>query len=80
MVLILAVYKLRHYLLTIMVHLISRPDPLKCIMSGPSIQGRISKWTVLSEFNIHYIPQHAIKGQDFVDFLAAHLIPDGSPL
>lgn len=35
--LVFALQKLRHYLLTTMVHLISRADPLKYIMSHPSI-------------------------------------------
>lgn len=79
--LIFALQKLRHYLLTTMVHLISRADPLKYIMSGPSVQGRISKWIVLlSEFDIHYVLQRVVKGQAFADFLAAHPIPNGSPL
>lgn len=47
-----------------MVHLISRVDPLKYIMSRPYIQGSIAKWNVLlSKFDIHYIPQQAVKGQ-----------------
>lgn len=54
--LIFTLQKLRHYLLTTMIHLISRANPLKYIMSCPSVQGRIAKWTVLlSEFDIHFV-------------------------
>lgn len=45
--LIFALQKLRHYLLTTTVYLISRASPLKYIMSHPFVQGRITKWTVL---------------------------------
>lgn len=79
--LIFALKKLRHYLLTTTVHLISRVNPLKYIISQPSIQGHITKWTILlSEFDIHYIPQGVVKGQALVNFLASHLIPNDSPL
>lgn len=72
---------MRHYLLSTIVHLISQADPLKYIMSHPSVQGCIAKWTILlSEFNIHYVPQHTVKGQALADFLAAHPIPDNSTL
>lgn len=32
------------------------------------------------EFDITYVPQKAIKGQGMADFLAAHPIPENSPL
>lgn len=79
--LVFTLQKLRHYLLTTSVHLISRADPLKYIMSPPSVQGHIAKWTILlSEFDIHYIPRRIVKGQALIDFLASHLVPDNSPL
>lgn len=41
----------------------------------------IGKWAVLMmEFDITYVPQKAIKGQALADFLAAHPLPDDSPL
>lgn len=55
--LVFALQKLRHYLLTTLVNLILRANPLKYIMSRPSAQGCIAKWTILLlEFDIHYIP------------------------
>lgn len=79
--LVFVLQKLRHYLLTTIVHLISWANPLKYIMSHPLVQGRIAKWTVLlSELDIHYVPQRAVKGQALADFLATHPILDDSPL
>lgn len=78
--LIFILQKLRHYLLTTMIHLIPRANPLKYIMSHTLVQGHIAKCIVLLlKFNIHYVPQRAVKGQVLADFLATHLVPNGSP-
>jgi ribonuclease HI len=43
--------------------------------------GRLGKWAVfMMEFDITYVPQKAVKGQALADFLAAHPVPDDSPL
>jgi hypothetical protein len=34
----------------------------------------------MMEYDITYVPQNAIKGQALADFLAAHPLPDDSPL
>ncbi|KAG9458863.1 hypothetical protein H6P81_003371 [Aristolochia fimbriata] len=74
--LIFAIQKLRHYLLAHSTNLISRADPLKFIMSRPVLSGRLAKWALLlSEFEINFIPQKAIKRQGLVNFLADHPIP-----
>ncbi|KAG9458280.1 hypothetical protein H6P81_002788 [Aristolochia fimbriata] len=74
--LIFAVQKLRHYLLAHSTNLISRADPLKYIMSQPILSGRLAKWTLLlSEFEINYVPQRAIKGQALANFLVDHPVP-----
>ncbi|KAG9454383.1 hypothetical protein H6P81_007287 [Aristolochia fimbriata] len=53
--------------------LISRADPLKYIMSRPILSGRLAKWSLLlSEFEINFVPQRAIKGQALANFLADH--------
>ncbi|XP_020084900.1 uncharacterized protein LOC109707778 [Ananas comosus] len=79
--LIFAVKKLRHYMLEHKIHLISRVDPLKFLMTRLVLTGRLAKWAViLLEFDITYVPQKATKGQALADFLAAHPIPDDSPL
>ncbi|KAG9458351.1 hypothetical protein H6P81_002859 [Aristolochia fimbriata] len=68
--------KLRHYLLAHSTNLISRADPLKFIMSRPMLFGWLAKWALLlSEFEINFIPQKAIKGQGLANFLADHPIP-----
>jgi RNase H-like domain found in reverse transcriptase/Reverse transcriptase-like len=79
--LIFAVKKLRHYMLAHKIVLISKVDPLKYLMTRPMLTDRLAKWTIiLTEFDITYTPQKAIKGQALADFLAAHPIQDDSPL
>ncbi|KAG9446056.1 hypothetical protein H6P81_012184 [Aristolochia fimbriata] len=56
--------------------LISRADQLKYIMSRPILSGRLAKWALLlSEFEINFVPQRAIKGQALANFLADHPVP-----
>ncbi|KAK2980357.1 hypothetical protein RJ640_014530 [Escallonia rubra] len=56
-------------------------DPLKYILSRAVLSGRIAKWVViLQQFAIEYVEQKAVKGQALADFLAAHPIPDVTPL
>ncbi|KAG9446513.1 hypothetical protein H6P81_012641 [Aristolochia fimbriata] len=70
---IFAIQKLQHYLLAHSTNLISRADPLKYIMSRPILSGRLAKWALLlSEFEINFVPQRAIKGQALANFLADH--------
>ncbi|XP_028060408.1 uncharacterized protein LOC114264016 [Camellia sinensis] len=79
--LVFALQKLKHYVLEHEVKLISRADPLKYILSRPILSGKIAKWAViLQQFAIEYVLQRAVKGQALADFLAAHPIPDDSPL
>ncbi|KAG9458562.1 hypothetical protein H6P81_003070 [Aristolochia fimbriata] len=73
--LIFAIQKLRHFLLAHSTNLISGRS-LKFIMSRPMLSGRLAKWALLlSEFEINFIPQKAIKGQGLANFLADHPIP-----
>ncbi|KAK3023355.1 hypothetical protein RJ639_042753 [Escallonia herrerae] len=37
-------------------------------------------YMAMEKFNIEYVPQKAVKGQDLADFLAAHPVLDDSPL
>ncbi|KAG9442520.1 hypothetical protein H6P81_018374 [Aristolochia fimbriata] len=69
--LVFAIQTLRHYLLAHSTNLISRADPLKYIMSRPILFGRLAKWALLlSEFEINFVLQRAIKGQALANFLA----------
>ena len=55
--LMFAVKKLRHYLQAHTVHLISRADPLKYLMSKAVLSERLAKWALLlQEFDITYVP------------------------
>ncbi|XP_058086444.1 uncharacterized protein LOC131233669 [Magnolia sinica] len=56
-------------------------DPLKYLFEKPALKGRIAKWQLLlSEFDITYVTQKAIKGQALADHLAVHSLPDYEPL
>jgi cobalamin biosynthesis protein CbiG len=45
------------------------------------LSGRMAKWAMfLSQFDIVFIPQKAMKGQALANFLAAHYIPDDFPI
>ncbi|XXG68721.1 hypothetical protein AAC387_Pa06g1742 [Persea americana] len=76
------VQKLRHYLLSNTVYLISRINLLKVLVTKVgSLNARLAKWSILlSQFDIRYVPQKAIKGQALADFLAEHPLPKDSPL
>jgi ribonuclease HI len=79
--LVFAAQKLRHYILEHTIHLVSRADPLRHILSKMTLSGRLSKWAMfLSKFHIVFVPQKAVKGQALANFLAAHPIPDDFPI
>jgi len=53
------------------VTLISKVNPLKYLMTRPMLTGRLARWAIiLTEFDIVYAPQKAIRGQAMAD--AAH--------
>ena len=62
--------RLKQYLLYHTTWLISKLDPIKYIFEKPSLLGRITRWQVLlSEYDIQYVSQKAIKGSIVVEFL-----------
>ncbi|XP_009617364.2 uncharacterized protein [Nicotiana tomentosiformis] len=63
-------------------HLISRLDLLKYIFDKPMPTGKLDKWQILlSEFEIVYITQKAIKGQALADRLVENPVDgDYEPL
>ena len=66
-----AAHRLRQYMLYHTTWLITKLDPIKFIFEKPLLSGRIARWHVLlSEFNILYVSQKAIKGSVITDFLA----------
>ncbi|XP_070035990.1 uncharacterized protein [Nicotiana tomentosiformis] len=62
--------KLRHYFCAYTTYLISRIDYLKYIFQKPMPTVKLVKWQILlSEFNIIYMTQKAVKGQALPDHL-----------
>ncbi|XP_077232000.1 uncharacterized protein LOC143865636 [Tasmannia lanceolata] len=69
--LVWATQRLRHYLLSNRVLLLSRMDPLKYLFEKPALTGRTARWLLLlSEFDITYVTQKSIKGRVVAEQLA----------
>ncbi|MBY3556067.1 reverse transcriptase-like protein, partial [Modestobacter lapidis] len=69
--LVWATQKLRHYMLSFRVLLISRMDPLKYLLEKPALSYRTARWLLLlSEFDIQYVVQKSTKGRAIADQLA----------
>ena len=78
---VFASQKLRHYMLSHIVKLIAKIDPLKYLLSTTAWTGRLEKWVlILSEFDIEYVKRRAIKGQVLADQLADSPLQDDTPL
>ncbi|KAA3469408.1 RNA-directed DNA polymerase (Reverse transcriptase), Ribonuclease H-like protein [Gossypium australe] len=61
--------------------LISKLDPLKYMMESTALNGRMTRWQILlSEFDIVYANQKAVKGSAIADFLANRALDDYEPL
>ena len=57
--------------------LISKMDPIKYIFEKPALSGRIAGWEmILTEYDIQYTTQKAIKGSVLVDHLAHQAVED----
>ena len=79
--LIWAAQRLRQYMFYHTTWLIARLDPIKYIFEKPSLSGRIARLIVLlSEFDIFYISQKAIKGSTIDDFLAERANEEYEPM
>ena len=66
-----AAQRLKQYMLYHTTWLIARLDPIKYIFKKPSLSERIARWQVLlSEFDILYVSQKAIRRNAIADFLA----------
>jgi len=69
--LVWASHRLRQYMLSHTTWLISKMDPVKYIFEKPALTGRIARWQfLLSEFDIVYVTQKAIKGSALANYLA----------
>ena len=61
--------------------LIAKLDPIKFIFEKPSLSERITRWQVLlSEFDILYVSQKAIKGSAIADFLVERANEEYEPM
>ena len=73
--------RLRQYMLYHTTWLIVKLDPIKFIFEKPSLSGRIARWQVLlSEFDILYVSQKAIKGSTIADFFAERANEEYEPM
>ncbi|XP_021747640.1 uncharacterized protein LOC110713503 [Chenopodium quinoa] len=58
------------------VHVVSKVDPIKYILSRPVLLGRLAKWAVhIKQYDIMFVPQKSVKGQAIADFFADHPVP-----
>ena len=62
--------RLRQYMLTHSTLLISKMDLINYIFEKPALTGRLARKMLLSEYDIQYITQKAIKGRILADDLA----------
>jgi hypothetical protein len=45
--------------------------PLKAMLHNPNAIGNIAKWAAdLAEFELNFLPRHAVKSQVLADFVA----------
>ncbi|KAL5165130.1 Gypsy retrotransposon integrase-like protein 1 [Glycine soja] len=79
--LVWASHRLRQYMLSHTTWLISKMDLVKYIFEKLALTGRIVRWQVLlSEFDIVYVTQKAIKGSALADYLAQQPLQDYRPM
>src|SRR4051812_38316399 len=73
--LVFAIQETRHYLTGQTIYVISRVNPLRLLMTKPSaLNGRLTKWAMLlSQYDMHFMPQRATKEQAIADFLVESL-------
>ena len=80
--LVFAIQKMRHYLVGQTIHIISKVNPLRLIMMNPSsLNGQLVKWAILlSQYEVQFLSQKAVKGQAVADFLAEYPDPRATEL
>jgi len=76
-----ATHRLRQYMLYHTTLLVAKLDPIRYIFEKPGLSGRIALWQVLlSEYDIQYVSQKAIKGSAVAEFLAERASDDFEPM
>ena len=79
--LVWAAHRLRQYMLSYTTWLVFKMDPVKYIFEKPALTGRIARWQVLlSEFDIVYVTQKAVKRSALADYLAQQPINVYQPM
>ncbi|XP_017974534.1 PREDICTED: uncharacterized protein LOC108661595 [Theobroma cacao] len=74
-------HRLRQYMLYHTTWLTAKLDLIKYIFEKPSLSGRVARWQVLlSEYDIVYVSQKAIKGSAIADFLAERVEENYGPM
>ncbi|XP_028077305.1 uncharacterized protein LOC114279278 [Camellia sinensis] len=69
--LVFAAKKLRHYLLSYPIYLMTRSDPIRFLLTRPALSGRPARWLLsLAEYDITCKAPKAIKSQALADLLA----------
>jgi len=75
--LVFGIQKLRHYVQAHTMHVISKANPIKYILTRPVLNGRLVKWAViLEQYDLLYMPQNVVKGQAVANFLTDHPVLD----
>ncbi|XP_074299717.1 uncharacterized protein LOC141630871 [Silene latifolia] len=66
--LVFAIQKLRHYMQAHTIHVVSKADPIKYILSRPVLSRRLAKWEMLlKQYDLVFVPQKTVKGQAIDD-------------
>ncbi|XP_058722923.1 uncharacterized protein LOC131594738 [Vicia villosa] len=79
--LVWAARRLRQYMLVHTTLLISKMDPIKYVFEKPALSGRVARWQmILTEYDIQYTTQKAIKGSVLADYLAHQPVEDYEPM
>jgi len=68
----------RHYLVGQTIHIIFKVNPLQILMMKTSfLNSRLANWVILlSQHDMTFEPQKAIKGQVLADFFKAHPVSE----
>ncbi|XP_074299136.1 uncharacterized protein LOC141630170 [Silene latifolia] len=68
--LVFAIQKLRHYMQAHTIHVVSKADPIKYILSRPVLSRKLAKWAMLlKQYDLVFVPQKAVKEWEISDDL-----------
>jgi hypothetical protein len=76
---LIAFRKLRHYFQAHKISMVSS-FPLRDVLHNPNATGNIAKWAAeLAEFELDFVPRHAVKSQVLADFIVDWTPPANHP-